>query len=109
MWSAALLRGVVPAELPPIPASGWTYNGASWARYGGEIADRDSDGRIDYVRIVDPPGSYNHIVWMDLDYDGYFDSYPGVDPAGPPDPRFQVPVFELAIKPMQAARPSAER
>ena len=100
-WSSALLRGVMPAELPPIPESGWSFNGASWVRSGGEVADRNGDGRVDYIRIVDPPNSYNHRVWVDLDYDGFIDRDDGPDQAGRPDPQYKVPLFELANKPMQ--------
>jgi hypothetical protein len=81
----------------------------SWVQHGGEIADHNADGQVDYIRIVDPPYSYNHLVWIDRDYDGYFDDYPGAVATGPSDPQLKVPLFELASKPMQADRPSAAR
>jgi len=108
-WSAALLRGVAPADLPSIPVSGWRYNGVSWVRRGAEIADHNADGRVDYIRIVDPPDSYMGPILVDRDYDGYFDDYPGSNDSRLPDSRFKVPLFELANKPMQPDRPPAGR
>ena len=108
-WSAALLRGVVPTDLPPIPVSGWRYNGVSWVRHGAEIADHNSDGHVDYIRIVDPPYSYRHPTWIDQEYDGYFDSYPGSIETGSPNPQFKVPLFELANKAIQTDAASRRR
>jgi hypothetical protein len=108
-WSAALLRGVAPADLPPIPVSGWRHNGVSWVRHGAEIADHNADGMVDYIRIVDPPDSFMGPILVDRDYDGYFDDYPGSNDSGLPDSRFEVPLFELTNGHMQTEAASPER
>lgn len=91
-WSRALLDGTAPVELPPIPPDGWERRGEhGWFRDSAQVADYDGDGAIDYVRIQDPPGSYDHRVWVDLDGDGWFDARRGADAAN--DVRHRVPAF----------------
>ena len=110
-WSGALLRGDAPGQMPPIPSSGWTHRDGhhSWFRDGCQIADYNVDGQIDYIRIVDPPSSFAHHIWVDRDYNGYFDVYPGAGANGETDPNLRVPRFEPANKPMQTDRPPAGR
>lgn len=113
-WTAAPLRGVVPAEWLPIPTSGWEFNGSSWARRGGEIADHNGDGRVDYIRITDPPSSYDCKIWIDHDRDGYFDvgwfeGVPDTDSADLREPRFRVPLFAPVNASMPAGRTAADR
>ena len=38
-----------------------------------QTSDLNGDGVIDYLRLQKPRNSFNHYVWMDTDYDGYFD------------------------------------
>ena len=100
-WSRALLDGTPPTQLPPIPAAGWTAAAASgWTRDSAQVADYDDDGVVDYIRIQDPPGSYNHVVWIDRDRDGVFDTYPGSSSTGERDPRYRVPRFAL-LRPLR--------
>lgn len=96
-WRAALLRSHAPGELPPIPTEGWRLAApGAWLRYGAEVADRNLDGRVDYLRVADPPNSYRHYIWVDLDHDGRFDSDPGiVVPEDRINPRSRVPRFTL--------------
>ena len=42
-----------------------------------QYSDYNQDGEVDYFRLQDPPGSYQHWVWLDTDYDGYFDTFIG--------------------------------
>ena len=109
-WSSALLRGDAPGQMPPIPSSGWTHpEGPSWYRDDCQIADYNADGRIDYIRIVDPPSSFAHHVWVDRDFDGYFDVIPGAEANSETDPNLRVPGFEPASKLMQTDPPPAGR
>jgi len=61
--------------LPVLPAKGWVKKGDAWYQSNIEICDFNADGRIDYVRVQDPPDSFNHRVWIDSDHDGFFDRY----------------------------------
>lgn len=93
-WADNLLQGQFKKKPPPIPASGWTaQDHNSWKRDGAEIADRNSDGLIDYLRIVDSPFSYNHRIWVDSDYDGYFNDDGNLENKG----ALAVPEFALAM------------
>ena len=77
-WAQKMLSRGFDSELPPIPPLGWTEKTeGSWSRHGAQVADMNLDGRIDYIRIADPPSSYNHNVWLDDDYDGRFDARGG--------------------------------
>ena len=106
LWREALLAGGHVGELPPIPAEGWSHecqrhcgeHPHSWVRPGAQLADYNSDGRLDYLRIQDPPGSYIHLVWVDHDGDGFFDRIPGVNEEDITDIRshVSVPEFEPA-------------
>ena len=97
-WSSQMLSGGFGTKLPQVPAEGWVQRGkGSWVRNGAQISDINLDGRIDYLRIADPPNSYNHNGWMDLDFDGYFDSRGGEDDGN----RIEVPKFEPANQPLQ--------
>jgi len=94
-WSRALLAHRAPGKLTPVPFSGWTHDyGNTWYRDNAQISDYDGDGRIDYLRVVDPPDSYMHHIWVDTDHDGYFDDR--IPTAKAPDPDQRVPEFELA-------------
>ena len=100
-WSEGLLRDGFGEVIPAIPSSGWEHRDASgWFRLGSQVADYNGDGRVDYVRIQDPPGSYNHCIWVDNDHDGFFDvdrmnSFFDVDREVGGKQR-RVPEFELA-------------
>ena len=92
------------AEMPQIPSSGWMADEGehrSWSQDTSEghwqIADYNSDGNLDYVRYQVPRGSYNHRVWVDRDYDGFFEDYTDADPKGAGGPikiHMPVPAFE---------------
>jgi hypothetical protein len=87
------------AKLPAIPSSGWTVDESkhrSWHRGTWQIADYNADGRIDYIRIPDPPKSYNHRIWIDRDYDGRFEEYSDI--GGKIKIDLPVPAFEPANK-----------
>ena len=59
-----------------------------------EVSDHDGDGRVDSLRVADPPGTYRHLAWFDEDRDGFFDYGPPWNERAPsPDPRWRVPVF----------------
>lgn len=105
-WRQALLDGDHVGEMPPIPAEGWSHEcerhcgeyGHSWVRPNAQLADYNEDGRIDYVRVQDPPGSYVHHVWVDHDGDGYFDRIPGFNEVDITEvaPHLRVPEFDPA-------------
>ena len=89
-WAGHLLHGEFDTELPPIPSLGWTPNSTgSWTRHGAQVADQNGDGKVDDLRIANPPSSYNHVIWLDLDFDGLFDDRG----AGSDAVRIQVPNF----------------
>lgn len=94
-WRTALLRDLSPGELPPLPSAGWRQAAPGvWARDDAEVSDYDGDGCVDYLRVVDPPSSYRHLIWVDLDHNGYFDEGPGIpEPAPRAGPRLRVPTF----------------
>lgn len=97
-WSSQMLLGSFGANLPRISAEGWSPEKAgSWVRSGAQIADYNLDGRIDYLRIVDPPGSYVHHIWVDRDNDGYFEPRSGENE----ESKIGVPNFEPANPPLQ--------
>ncbi len=109
-WSRAMLGGAATADLPPIPSEGWRQDAErSWSRFGAQVADFDADGRIDYLRIVDPPGSYNHRVWSDHDRDGYLDHEGHRHDTVRVNERFPVPLFEPANNQAPAEADSQER
>jgi len=100
------------AEMPQIPSSGWTADEGehrSWFQDTSEghwqIADFNSDGAVDYVRYQVPLGSYNHRVWVDRDYDGFFEDYTDADPEGAGgktlDIHMPVPAFAPANQRLQ--------
>lgn len=109
LCTAACVVAMVPdtAQLPQIPASGWTADEGpyrSWSQETVEgrwqIADYNSDGVVDYVRYQVPRDSYRHRIWVDSDYDGYFDDYSGADADHTSGQRLEihlpVPAFEPA-------------
>lgn len=86
------LSAPASARLPGIPAAGWTSSGTSWHQNSWEVGDRNSDGRVDYLCVQDPPESFNHRVWIDRDHDGWFDTYTD-NTAGEIELRLAVPAF----------------
>jgi len=94
-WRSALLTGTPTGELPSIPTDGWRRAAPGvWIRQSDQASDYDGDGRVDYLRVVDPPNSYRYFIWVDHDRDGFFDHGPGIpEPAPRADPRQRVPSF----------------
>jgi hypothetical protein len=96
------------SALPALAAEGWTAdkNGhASWFKGDWQIADFNEDGKIDYVRFPDPPGSYNHRIWKDQNCDGRFDTYSSNQTGGKTiRVDFPAPDFAPALQRAQARR-----
>ena len=53
------------------------FIGTSWTKSNAQCADYNGDGKIDYLRVVSPPDSYEHYILIDGDFDGYFDEAAG--------------------------------
>lgn len=68
-------RKEIPARL--IDSSWQAQGNGVYLKENMECSDTNGDGRFDYFRLQDPPGSYQHWVWLDTDYDGFFDTFNG--------------------------------
>lgn len=99
------------ARMPDVPTSGWNVDEGehrSWSQDTAEghwqVADYNSDGRVDYVRYQVPRYSYNHRLWLDHDFDGFFEKYIDVDPGNDLDIHMPVIDFKPASHPPQLTR-----
>lgn len=96
LMAVLVISGCNGPTIPTIPTTGWTRNGNSWHQNSWQVADMNGDGRVDYLRVQEPAGSFNHRIWIDQDHDGYFDIYS--DAHGNTEKKIHIAVPDLGSK-----------